>query len=148
VTFTFEDIREVWRKVGEEIQAICSRAGNMAVRFDVPKAIVEVNILAMNNVIDAVGLDIFVEDELLYRYQYRIITGAIQAFGPSAQNPPVGSLPIGARVRLTVAHNENVPETTRREWLDRLGWSPSKPLKVPDGATTECTETLRPVPTV
>lgn len=132
-TFAFADIREVWRQVGQEISAICRAAGAVASDFDSEKAIVDCNMLAMNNIIVALALQFYVGSEIIREYRYQVITGP---FGDrkSGGDPPLGAIPTEARVRLVVTPNTAVPEDQRRRWLDRLGWRTARTLTAPAGA--------------
>jgi len=133
ITFAFADIREVWRAAGQEITTICRLAGAAAMGFDPDSSIIDVNLLAMNGVISAAALEIYIGSELVRRYHYRIVTDSLASHGPDATNPPMGAVPPGARVRLTATPNPQVPKPERDAWFSRLGWKTATPLDYPGG---------------
>lgn len=121
--------------ITEEIVTVSRAAGEAGVDFDVDEALVDCSLLALNDIISSVHLQVYLGRELVREHAYVIADTPLQAWGPPPSEPPDGPVPDGARVRLTVAPNPHVARETRDEWFRRLGWVTAEPLEVPPGST-------------
>jgi hypothetical protein len=136
-TITAGDVRQVMADTTAEITTILKAAAQLAPDFDVDRAMVDCSLFALNDILQAIHLELYLADELVREYRYVIGEEPMQAQGPPADKPPLGTIPAGARVRLTITHNPSQAPERIEEWLRRLGWSPARPLRVPEGVRPE-----------
>jgi hypothetical protein len=136
-TITAGDVRQVMALTTEEITTICERAARVARDFDVDGAMVDCSIMALNDVICAIRLQLYREEEIVREYSYTIADAPLAASGPPADQPPIGSVPEGTRVRLIVETNDRVSTEVVQSWFRRLGWTTAKPLRRPAGVQAQ-----------
>jgi hypothetical protein len=136
-TITANDIRSVMAQSSIELQAILHKASHLATDFHLDEAMSEISIFVLNDVISAIRLQVYCDDELVCEYKYTISDTALDASGPAPENPPPGVFPEDARIRLVVTRNPNQPKEYVDRWLSTLGWSPAKPLHIPKDAVAE-----------
>jgi hypothetical protein len=131
-----DDVREVMGQTTLEIQTVCNAAARAARDFNVDNALVDCSLLALNNVITAIRLQLYFENEIVREHTYRITDEPLDAFGPGPDRPPAGpvSLPEGARIRLVVTRNDRKSAEYCDNWFRRLGWTTAKPLFIPPDA--------------
>jgi hypothetical protein len=134
-SITAGDVRQVMAMTTQEITTICTAAGRVARDFDVDGALVDCSLLALNDIISAIHLQLYVEGEIVREYSYVIADHPLEAHGPPADQPPLGPVPEGARVRLTVTRNPSQAQEVGDAWFRRLGWSTAGPLHRPEGVT-------------
>jgi hypothetical protein len=136
-TITAGDVRQVMALTTQEITTICERAAHVARDFDVDGAMVDCSLLALNDVIRVIRLQLYREGEIVREYSYTIADEPLVASGPPAHQPPIGSVPEGTRVRLTVQRNDRVSPEVADGWFRRLGWTTAKPLSCPEGVQAQ-----------
>ena len=136
-TITAADVREVMSMTTVEITAVCNAAARAARDFDIDGALVDCSLLALNDVITAIRLQLYCDDELVREHSYTLTGGPLGTFGPPPDQPPTGPVPDGARVRLVVTPNTRKAEDFREGWFRRLGWGNAKPLQIPKDARHE-----------
>ena len=131
-TITGGDVRKVWRCAQREIRTICSAAAGLAPDFDVDSALEDCAFFALADVISAVRLQIYLAGELVREYAYVVSDEPLAPAGTSADRPPLGEVPEGARVRLVATRN---PAVTREEQdlaFNKRGWITASPLRIPE----------------
>ncbi len=131
-TITASDVRQVWNLATTEISVICNAAAHLTRDFDVDSALVDVSLLALNDIIASVHLQLYVGDELVREHGYFISDEVLEAAGPPPNQPPLGRIPEGARIRLVAMPNPRQPQAICDAWFQRLGWMPADPLQMPD----------------
>ena len=132
-TVSAADVRQVMRLITADVEAVCRAAAHAARAFDLDAALTDVSILTLNGVIGAVHLILHKDGMIVRAYSFKFQDGPADFSGPPAGNPPLGYVPDGARVRLSVSPDPRVPESERRAWFDRLGWTTAEPLRYPTG---------------
>jgi hypothetical protein len=130
-TITAGDVREVMSLLTQEIETICAAAAQLSRDFDADDAMIDCSLLALNDVISTIRLQLYLGDELIREYTFEIADGLPEASGPPAHQPPLGEVPEGAHVRLAVSPNPRKCGSARNEWLGRLGWQVAEPLHRP-----------------
>ncbi len=135
VTISSNDVRQVMRYIGADIQAICQAASQATHAFNMDEALVDVSVLLLNGVISGVTLWIEKEGVVVREYGFQFVDAPGGAAGPPAGQPPLGYVPSGARVRLRVTADTRLPVAEREAWFDRLGWKDSEPLTYAQGTT-------------
>jgi hypothetical protein len=128
-TITASDVREVMNLTTQEITYICERAANLAVDFDLDQAMIDCSLLALNDIISAIKLQAYLEDDLIAEYCYSIADEPLDAWGPDADDAPLVDLPPGTRIRIAVNRNPNQPKNVCDAWMERLGWYSAPQLR-------------------
>jgi len=131
-TVSAANVREVMSMTSREISTILSRLSHIAPTFGVDKAMIDVSILTLNDVIESIHLQFYSGVELIREYRYVLANQALDPWGPSPDNPPMGIVPPDARVRLVVMPNPRQSKDFCDEWFKRLGWQYVSPLEMPD----------------
>ena len=134
-TIHIPDVRSVWRMFENEANVIINES-QVPVYFDVEKAMLDIGVMALKDLISQVDITFYVDDTVVRRYVFRIADSNLQAWGPAPGQPPLAySYPAGTKVRISVYTNEE-----NREEADNLykllGWTTSKPLNGGGNAST------------
>ena len=122
------DVRQIMRDITGDIQAVC-RAAAHALCFDTDAALVDASILILNAVASGIILRIHLNNVVVREYRFLLTESRNAASGPPSGKPPLGYVPDGARLRLSVILDERTPAAERQAWLDRLGWTTEDPLE-------------------
>jgi hypothetical protein len=131
VTTNAADVRQIMAMATTEITTIAHTIPQGSCDFDVDAALCDCSIFVLNDVIDAIQLQIYLDTQIVREYRYQIVTGSLTPYGPPANQPPLGYVPPGARIRLTVSTNPNVSWDYAQAWYRRLGWQDVEPLDYP-----------------
>lgn len=134
-TISSSDVRQVMRLVSMDVQAICQAAAHAALAFDLDDALTDISILVLNGVICGINLHIHLDNVVVREYSFVLKDAPSASSGPPAGQPPLGYVPAGAAIRLSVTPDTRTPEAERQAWFARLGWSSGTPLTYPQGAT-------------
>jgi hypothetical protein len=138
VSITAGDVRQVMTAMSCEIRTLCQAAAHASPDFDGDTAERELAMLALQEVVSKCSLEFYLGDELVREYSFTVIDdGTLSTTGPSADDPPTGYIPEGARVRLTAMPNPKVPKEHRDHWFEMLGWTTSKAIKRPEGVRAQ-----------
>lgn len=137
LTTTANDVRNVMADMSVEIATICKAVAGIARDFNVDSAISDTSILVLNDVVSVVRLQFYAGDQLVREYAYFVADQPLEAFGPGADQPPLGYIPEHARVRLVVTPNPKRPADYSNDWFRRLGWSSAPSLVMPENASHE-----------
>jgi hypothetical protein len=132
---TATDVRTVMAQMGMEMGTIIQFAESRGISIDCDfdKTIVDISMLAMNDVIASAHLQFYQGDTLVREYQYIIQSEGRGSSGPPPNQPPLPtSLPSGVDLRLTVKRNPSMSVTNCNAWFERLGWATSGKLAVPN----------------
>lgn len=130
------DIREFTIKMRREVKAVLEAARQLSHCIDAAKLMVDVGVMILHDVIEAVALEIYQENEIIRAWRYDLNDGDQEEFGPSPDNPPTGPIPHGARVRVVVYPNRNQPAAECDAIFDQLKWTAVDALDYPATVTS------------
>lgn len=133
ISINASDVRLVMRHIGADIQAVCQAASQAAGHFNMKEVLTDVSILLLNGVISGVELVIEKEGVVVREYEFQFVNSASGMSGPPAGQPPLGYVPAGARLRVRVTPDTDVPKAERDAWFDELGWKDGEPLTYAPG---------------
>lgn len=136
VSVSASDVRQVMRFISADIEAVCRAAAHAARAFNLDAALLDVSLLVLNGVAKGVSLEIHKDGVIVREYAFLLSDGPENTSGPPAGQPPLGYVPAGARIRVSVMPDTRVPAAERRAWFDRLGWVDAAPLTYPKDVTT------------
>lgn len=135
VSVSANDVREVMRLITSDIQAVCRAAAQAAQTFDMDQALVDASLFVLNGVASAVNLEIYLDGTVIREYRFLLSDAASGPSGPPAGQPPLGYVPPGACIRLSVTPDPRTPAAERQAWYARLGWMDAEPLSYAPGTT-------------
>ncbi|MBB6053867.1 hypothetical protein [Armatimonas rosea] len=115
------DVRAVWQMFEKEASALIDNSG-VPVDFNVDKALLEVGMMALKNVISYIEVTFYIQETIVRRYTFNISDEKLQAWGPPAGQPPQPrSYPEGTKVRLSVTVREGCREEANKLFKE-FGW--------------------------
>lgn len=136
-TIAATDIRAVHRDMGTEMAAIVRAFHGGGVDFDLDQALIDLGIMQLNGLIRRIKVQAYLGGQIVREHAYEILDESVDAWGPDPDNPPLGDVPAGARLRLIVTQNEALPSSIRQEWFRRLGWVDAERFGYPPNARHE-----------
>lgn len=126
-TINLSDVRVVWQMFETEAKSLINGSG-LHVNFNADKALLEVGMMALKNVITQVEITFYIKDTIVRRYVFQIADEKLQAWGPPAGQPPQPpSYPEGTQVRLSVTIREGCREEANK-LFQQFGWTTGKQL--------------------
>ena len=135
-TVSAGDVREVMRLITSDVQAVCRAAAQAALSFDMDAALVDASILILNGIVRSVALQIYLSGTVVREYVFELSDSQAGTTGPPAGQPPLGYVPPGAKIRLSVTPDTRVSAAEREAWFARLGWTTdAAPLAYAAGTT-------------
>lgn len=136
-TISAADVRAVHRDMGTEIGVIVRAFHGEGVDFDLDQTLIDLGIMQLNGLIRRIRVQAYLGGQIVREHAYEILDEAVDAWGPDPDNPPLGDVPAGCRLRLIVTQNETLPSSVREEWFRRLGWVNAESLAYPPNARHE-----------
>lgn len=131
---TASDVRSVMANIGREIATIAQFARGRSINpsFNLDDTIVDLSLLALNDIISSIHLQFYRGNTLVREYAYVILQEGRGSSGTSPDSPPLpSSLPSDVQLRLVIKRNPNLPKSTCDEWFRRLKWGSASALTVP-----------------
>ena len=135
VSVSAADVREAMRLITLDVQAVCRAAAQAAQTFDMDQALIDTSILILNGIASAVNVQIFLDRTVIREYRFVLSDGPAGPSGPQGGQPPLGYVPPGARIRLSVTPDPRTPAAERDAWFARLNWTDAEPLSYAPGTT-------------